>query len=465
MATTGYLREHSSILLWSMRLFDVGLSLLCSYAAFMVVFEGNLAPPSYLLYQLAIIMALLLQLVVFHVSDLYRPWRGEDQLKEFTQLILAWLVVFGILVFLAVITKTSSSFSRQWLLMWFTGGLVTLMASRLVLRGVLRKLRANGYNLRHIVVLAKGDVGDRVLENLAASPEAGLNVLGYFSPTDSEPGMFKGRTGTLDDGLEYVRSHRVDQVWLAMPLREEDEIQRLLSELRDITADIRLVPDFFGFRLINHSISNIANMAVVNVSVTPMDGVNRWVKAVEDRILSLVILTLISPLLLVIAIAVKLSSPGPVFYLQERVSWNGKRFNMIKFRSMPVNVESESGPVWASAEEQRATGVGDFLRKTSLDELPQFWNVLMGDMSIVGPRPERPVFVDKFKDEIPRYMQKHKVKAGITGWAQVNGWRGNTDLEKRIEYDLYYIENWSLAFDIKIILMTVVWGFIHKNAY
>ena len=196
-----------------------------------------------------------------------------------------------------------------------------------------------------------------------------------------------------------------------------------------------------------------------------MDGVNRWVKAIEDKFLSAIILLLISPIMVIIALAVKISSPGPVLYRQERLSWNGRQFHMYKFRSMPIDAESQTGAVWASDGEKRATRVGAFLRRTSLDELPQFWNVLKGDMSIVGPRPERPVFVKRFKDEVPSYMQKHMVKAGITGWAQVNGWRGNTDLEKRIEHDLYYIDNWSLWLDLKIILMTLFKGFVHKNAY
>jgi putative colanic acid biosynthesis UDP-glucose lipid carrier transferase len=196
-----------------------------------------------------------------------------------------------------------------------------------------------------------------------------------------------------------------------------------------------------------------------------MVGLNRLIKAFEDRLLASVILLLLSPLFLLIAMAIKVTSKGPVFYTQKRVSWNGKEFNMLKFRSMPQNAETETGPVWATAGEQRATKIGAFLRKTSLDELPQFMNVLCGDMSIVGPRPERKFFVEQFKEQIPGYMQKHLVKAGITGWAQVNGWRGNTSLEKRIQYDLYYIENWSLALDIKIIFLTFFRGFVNKNAY
>ncbi|MCG8537994.1 MAG: exopolysaccharide biosynthesis polyprenyl glycosylphosphotransferase, partial [Pseudomonadales bacterium] len=257
----------------------------------------------------------------------------------------------------------------------------------------------------------------------------------------------------------------VDQIWIAMPIAKVKQIQVLLKGLSQTTADIRLVPDIFGFQLLNHSVSAVAGLPVVNLSVTPMDGLNRYVKALEDKLFAGLILLVISPILFFLAIGVKLSSPGPIFYRQERVTWYGKSFHMYKFRSMPVTAENDTGAVWAKAGENRATPFGAFLRKTSLDELPQFWNVLKGDMSIVGPRPERPVFVDKFKDEIPGYMQKHKVKAGITGWAQVNGWRGDTDLNKRIEHDLHYIENWSLWMDIKIIFLTIFKGFIHKNAY
>jgi putative colanic acid biosynthesis UDP-glucose lipid carrier transferase len=206
-------------------------------------------------------------------------------------------------------------------------------------------------------------------------------------------------------------------------------------------------------------------LPIVSLSASPMDGTNRFVKAFEDRILAFIILLLITPVMLLIAIGVKLSSSGPVFFKQERLGWNGDVFTMFKFRSMPVDVEQDTGAIWAKAGEKRATKFGSFLRRTSLDELPQFINVLKGDMSIVGPRPERAIFVDKFKDEIPDYMQKHLVKAGVTGWAQINGWRGDTDLTKRIEYDMYYIENWSLWFDLKIIFMSVFKGFVHKNAH
>ena len=269
--------------------------------------------------------------------------------------------------------------------------------------------------------------------------------------------------GEYSELNDYVKKNKIDQVWLTMALRDEDSVHDILHDLRNTTVDIRLIPDIFGLRLLNHSIMEIAGLPILNLSVTPMVGVSRLLKEIEDKFLSLCILVLISPVMFILAIAVKLSSPGPVFYRQERMGWNGKTFEILKFRSMPVDNESE-GAQWG-AKGKQSTKLGSFIRRTSLDELPQFINVLKGDMSIVGPRPERSIFVEELKDEIPGYMKKHLVKAGITGWAQINGWRGDTDLNKRIEYDLYYIENWSLWFDIKIIIMTIFKGFINKNAY
>ncbi|KZX58390.1 hypothetical protein A3709_02710 [Halioglobus sp. HI00S01] len=464
MQHKGYLREHSDLLLWLMRTSDLLLSLFCCALAYRIVFADS-TPPSFLLYQISVILALLLQLVTFNATELYRAWRGEDQVQEFTRLLLAWTIVFGVLIFIAVITKTTASFSRAWLMMWYVVGYSTLMAQRVLLRAVLRRMRAKGLNLRHIILLAEGETGEKVLQKLRENPETGFNIVGYYSSKMPSEAIETAQTGSIEEGIKYVTTHQIDQVWLAMPLREEDLIEEIMGKLRDVTADIRLVPDLFGYRLINHSINSIAGMSVINLSVTPMDGVNRWIKELEDKVISLVTLLLISPLMLLIALAVKMSSPGPVFYKQTRLSWNGREFEMYKFRTMPVDAENQSGPVWAKAGEKRATAVGGLLRRTSLDELPQFWNVIKGDMSVVGPRPERKVFVERFKDEIPSYMQKHMVKAGITGWAQVNGWRGDTDLQKRVEHDLYYIDNWSFWLDMKIIFLTLFRGFIHKNAY
>ena len=431
--------------------------------AYVIVF-GFIPLPAH--YQVAVLFSILLLILIFNAYALYRAWRGVDYTQELTAIVLAWTTLFSVLIFLSVITKTSASFSRAWLILWFGMGGVSVVLTRYAMRRTLQRLRAKGYNLRHIVILASGSVGKHVFDSLTASPEAGFSISGYFSDDASiETRSGNTRHGELAEAVAFIRSQQIDQIWLAMPLREADKIGRIMEDLKDTSIDVRFVPDIFGFRLINHSISTIAGMAVINLSVTPMDGVNRWLKAAEDKCVALLLLLAISPLFLLIALGVKLSSPGPVFYRQTRVSWNGNEFLMYKFRTMPENAEQSTGAVWSTHGEIRATGFGSLLRRTSLDELPQFWNVLKGDMSIVGPRPERPEFVARFKDEIPSYMQKHKVKAGITGWAQVNGWRGDTGLRERIEHDLYYIDNWSIWLDIRIMFLTVFRGFVHKNAH
>jgi len=464
MHTIGFLREHALVFSWLLRAFDwlviLSSAIIAHYFAI-----GTWPPKPH--YISAIVLALALFTAIAPSFNLYRNWRGSAKTQELGTIIGAWAMVFLLLALLTFVTK--SSISRSWAIAWFSVGLAGLLSGRLVLRSFLNKMRSLGYNQRRIVILGAGQVGQQVAKTLADSVETGFRLNAFFT-NDTDLTQVKSLnshliTGKIKESFDYIANNQVDQVWIAMPISKVKQIQVILKGLSHSTADIRLVPDIFGFQLINQSVSTVAGLPVVNLSLTPMDGANRYIKAFEDKVLAALILLTISPLLAVLAIGVKFSSRGPIFYRQERVSWYGKSFYMYKFRSMPMNAESESGAVWAKAGESRATPFGSFLRKTSLDELPQFWNVLKGDMSIVGPRPERPVFVDKFKDEVPGYMQKHKVKAGITGWAQVHGWRGDTDLTKRIEHDLHYIENWSLWLDIKIIFMTVFKGFINKNAY
>jgi putative colanic acid biosynthesis UDP-glucose lipid carrier transferase len=254
-------------------------------------------------------------------------------------------------------------------------------------------------------------------------------------------------------------------VWIALPLRAERRIRDLLSSLRSSSVEVRFVPDIYSFHMLNHSVAEIVGLPVVSLTETPMSGPNRIAKAIEDRLLTTLLLIPALPLMGLIAIAIRISSPGPILYRQNRVTWYGERFEMLKFRTMPVDTEARTGPVWSRPSENRATAFGSFLRRLSLDELPQLFNVLRGDMSLVGPRPERPEFVEQFRREIPGYMQKHLVKGGITGWAQIHDLRGSTDLARRIEYDLFYIENWSVWFDLRILAVTVMHIFRSRNAY
>ncbi len=474
MLQKGLLKEHSSVLSLLLPVSDWAIVFIAGVVAFYAsgvdeffVSVGQPGIPTRYVYVL--VLALLLTAAIFPAFSVYRAWRGASILEEVKLVTMGWFAVAFALAALALMTKTGAEFSRMWAGVWLLIGWVAMVAYRMMSRLLFRWMRSKGYNQRQIVIVGTGDLATQVAHRVDSAGWTGLQVVGFFSESSSkgikrslhEPPILGG----LEDLPNFLESNAIDQVWIAMPLKEEDVVKTVLHELRHSTADIRFIPDIFGFQLLNHSISDVAGLPVINLSVTPMDGVNRLIKAVEDQVLAFIILVFTSPVMLLIVMGIKLSSIGPIFYRQERVSWNGEPFMMLKFRSMPVNSEAYTGPVWARKGEQRATWFGSFLRRSSLDELPQFINVLRGEMSIVGPRPERAVLVDQFKDEIPDYMKKHMVKAGITGWAQVNGWRGDTDLKKRVEHDIYYIEHWSVGFDLKIMLMTLIRGFVHRNAY
>ncbi|MDH5299869.1 MAG: undecaprenyl-phosphate glucose phosphotransferase [Gammaproteobacteria bacterium] len=466
MVSKRFHREHSNVISLLAHLSDMLAISLSAWLAFTIPhWPAPLAPE---IYQLSVILGLLLSLLVFPRFGIYASWRGRGWLQHVKAIVSGWCVVLAILVFLAFITKSGELYSRQWLLSWAVLGLVFLVGFRGSLGIALRLARLKGWNRKQVVVIGAGKLGQNISLRLRQAMATGLEVVAFLDDKSELHGQRIDGVivaGGVDLLPELLEQHHISEVWVALPLSADRRINDVLHMLRHSTIDIRLVPDIFNFNLINHSVTSIAGLPVVNLSESPMHGVNWMVKNIEDKILASTILLLISPLMLALAMGVKLSSPGPVFYRQERVSWNGKSFAMLKFRSMPVDAENKTGAVWAKSGDNRATAFGSFIRKTSLDELPQFINVLRGDMSIVGPRPERPVFVEQFKNEIPDYMKKHMVKAGITGWAQINGWRGNTDLNKRIEFDLQYIENWTLWFDLKIIFLTIFKGFVHKNAY
>jgi len=451
------LKEHSSLISDVQKILDLACILGAGLAAHRLLIPSANISTSY---QFTLICGLLIGGILLRKFNLYKSWRGINFITEVSSLLLAWTATIVVLSLIVYSTGGSGVHTREWLLCWWLlGGALTVIIHYCV-RIILKELRAKGYNQRTVVIFGSDELGDTAQTRLEASSETGLKVEACFTlksdrPNDSE----------LERGLSYVEAFRPDQIWIALPFTKSDQIQKILTIVPQSSCDIRIVPDMFALGMMNQSLSVVAGLPVINVSITPMDGLNRFLKAIQDRLLSCLILLLISPLLVALMVGVKISSPGPVFFRQQRLSWNGRPFMMYKLRSMPVNSEASTGPVWAKAGEQRATRFGQFLRRTSLDELPQFFNVLKGDMSIVGPRPERPEFVQKFRSEIPGYMQKHMVKAGITGWAQVNGWRGDTCLHTRISHDLDYIRRWSLWLDLKIICMTVFKGFINRNAY
>lgn len=466
MIRRGLLKEHSSALNAVLHVLDWAGIIIAAWMAHRFYLGTWSLPPAY---SVVIGVVVLLSALLFPRFNLYQAWRGASLFDEVRVMTLAWALVLFLLFAFAFTTKMGIQFSRGWAGIWSLMGWGVLVCGRVLLRMGLRWLRSHGFNQRRIVIVGSEGLAEEVAARLLSSPWIGLQVAGFFNAGAGAPQPGVPILGGLLDVADYVAKERVDQVWIALPLKDQEKVESVLHELRHSLVDVRFVPDIFGFRLLNHSVTEVAGFPVMNLSATPMVGVNRLVKALEDRLLALLILLLISPLMLLIALGVKLTSPGPVLFKQKRLGWDGQPFKVYKFRSMVVHQESGGLLTQASRGDARITPFGTFLRRTSLDELPQFYNVLKGTMSIVGPRPHAISHNEQYKDLVDDYMQRHKVKPGITGWAQINGWRGETDtlekMRKRVEYDLYYIENWSLSFDLRIILLTVFKGFVNKNAY
>jgi putative colanic acid biosynthesis UDP-glucose lipid carrier transferase len=460
------LKENSTLLDAALRVVDPLFAIAAGAVAYRVYFDTWDMKAQYVI---ALLSVALLAFAVLPSFKLYQSQRGISFAEEVRALFLAWLAIAvtgGVFLFL---TKTGPEISRGWAIIWMAGGFLAHTLSRAAVRVALRAIRRRGRNLRHVVIVGAGPHGREIARRLKAAPWSGLNVRGFYDDDARLAGgnvdgiPILGNIDRIADDLEH--EDPADQVWIALPLRAEARIREVLIAMRQTTSVVRFVPDIHSFHLLHHSVSEVAGLPLLTLTDSPHTGIDSTLKALEDFVLASLLLLAGIPFWIAIAIGVKVSSPGPVLYRQERVTWNGQKFAMFKFRSMPEDVESGSGPVWSRQGEGRATRFGSFLRRYSLDELPQLFNVLKGDMSLVGPRPERPEFVREFRQRIPGYMQKHLVKAGITGWAQVNDLRGDSDLEQRIQYDLYYIDNWSLWFDLRILALTLWHILTSRNAH
>ena len=405
------------------------------------------------------LVALAASLVMLTFSkSIYRSWRVNEFWRMLRSVTMAWLASVLVIIAALFFLKSSSEISRGWFSNWTLGTLAALCLLRLATYSGLHFLRRRGYNFKTVVLVGEGPTSEHVLQALAQSAWSGLRVLATLQPE------------ALAHFLAQRKGERqIDEVWLCLPLGDKAGIYATLSALNHSTANIRIVPDIFAIKLMNHGISEVMGIPMLDLSASPITGNLRLLKAVQDYVLGTLILLLISPVMLGIALAIKFTSKGPVLYQQLRHGWNGEEIWIYKFRSMVVHAEQHGQVTQAQKSDARITPLGAFLRRTSLDELPQFINVLQGRMSIVGPRPHALAHNDYYKLLVPGYMLRHKVKPGITGWAQVNGFRGETDtldkMEKRVEYDLHYIENLSLELDLKIIFATVFRGFVHRNAY
>ena len=329
-----------------------------------------------------------------------------------------------------------------------------------------RRFRA-GIGLRRVLIAGTGDLACHVADRFLAHGELGYRVVGFVDDTGDDRIGYRGLPllGPLAGAAEILQREQIDQLYLALPTEQHLQMLELVEVANRECVDVNIIPDFLQFVTLRARLEDLDGIPVINVNDVPLRGFNSAVKRLMDLALSTASLLVLALPFAVIAAAIRFTSPGPVFYRQERMGLDGRPFTVLKFRSMFDDAERDTGPVWTRANDPRRTPLGRVLRRFSLDELPQLWNILKGEMSIVGPRPERPFFVEQFKARVPQYMLRHKVKAGLTGWAQVNGWRGNTSIEKRIEYDLYYIENWSIALDVKIIWLTLLRLSFHRHAY
>jgi len=459
------LRRYSEVL----RLVLIGADLSITAAAWLATYQLRFLsgvipavrglPPEELYYWSAFAVVALWHLV-FRGLGLYEPWR----LKRFGH--EAWTVIKGVSLAVGLLIIASyayryqeTPYSRLFLMVFVPLNLGALLGFRALLRVSLHELRNRGHNLRHVLVIGSGDLARQVVERAHTNPWAGLRIMGMLADEDEsrDPHRDVEVLGSIEELPEAMERLAPQQVFIALPFERFARIKEVIAALADSFATVRIVADLYDFGLVmNGSLDDFDGLPILNLVDKPFVGIRAMSKRAFDIAFSSLVLVTGAPLLLLIALGVKISVRGPMLYRQERMGLDGRSFHILKFRTMPQGAEQGSGPVWASKGDSRPTRLGKLLRKTSLDELPQFWNVLKGEMSVVGPRPERPVFIERFRKEIPRYHQRHMVRAGITGWAQVNGWRGDTDLAPRIAHDLYYIENWSMLFDLKIIALTVL---------
>ena len=416
-------------------------------------------------YVIAWILILMVYGIVFQLLHIYRPRRISTHWRETVELFkgagLAMLIFLGVIFLLREIVLSRIAVVCFWV---FSTALLNL--SHLLVREGLRFLRRRGKNLRHVVVVGAAVQARRLVHKLDWYRHLGLSVVGVHllghDDSESEP-LGVPLIGNQEELVGMVRSGEIDQVFVTFPLQEAARLAEVQDWLGDEPVTLFYVPDLGEFAKLRGRIEEFEDLQIVTLQASPLDGWNTILKRAVDLLFGFLTLILFSPLMALIALAIKLTSPGPVLYRQERMGLDGNRFQMLKFRTMVDDAEKSTGPVWATRNDSRVTWLGYWLRRTSLDELPQLINVLRGEMSLVGPRPERPPLIDQFRKSIPKYMLRHKVKAGMTGWAQINGWRGNTSLERRIEHDIDYIEHWSLRRDLKILALTLMRGFLHRN--
>ncbi len=423
------------------------------------------APPPFTSFLPAMGLCLVLTLLMFSRFDLYKIKRTRSSLNEAINIAKASLLAWGLTY---VITNYMQRTPISRLMM---GGvlvcwLAAALSMRVTARAILRHLRRKGLNLRHAAIVGTGRLAQRLYHTLERNTWTGIETAFFISDGGRRTQLF-GRevVGPVSDTVELLRKRPVDIVFVALSGQRRDKLESVLSDLVTLPVDVRVLPDLLSFHFLGSDVSQLEDLPIIGLTSSPQEGWNRSLKRALDIVLSLVGIVLCALPMTVIAAAIKLTSRGPVLYRQQRASLGDQPFMMLKFRTMCQDAEADTGAVWAHPDDERVTRVGRWLRRTSLDELPQLFNILKGDMSLVGPRPERPELIERFRRQVPGYMLRSHVKAGLTGWAQVHGLRGRTSLRKRVQYDLHYIANWSFGLDLRILVMTLFRGFIDPNAY
>ncbi len=410
-------------------------------------------------------------LVLYSFFNLYAPKRILGRRNEFGKIWkanTAGLLTMTLVLYLTRKNPYSYNFSQRILVYFYVVNIVLITAERNALRIALRSMRSKGYNQKHVLLVGFSSAAEGYVDRVRQNPEWGYQIRGILDDSRERGSEYGGIKiiGNTED-LEYIlEQNSLDEIAITLSLGEYDKLRHIVALCEKSGVHTKFIPDYGNIIPTVPFMEDLQGLPIIHIRHVPLNNpLNAIVKRLVDIFGSIVGIILFSPVMLLVAILIKITSPGPVIFCQERVGLHNRPFKMYKFRSMTVQDPGKEKSRWTTQGDSRVTAVGKIIRKTSIDETPQFFNILLGDMSLVGPRPERPFFLEKIKEEIPRYMIKHQVRPGLTGWAQVNGYRGDTSIMKRIEYDLYYIENWSLGMDFKIMFLTVFKGFINKNAY
>ncbi len=419
----------------------------------------------------ALIIIVPVYLVLYACFHLFTPKRVQGRRQEFANICKAnfiGLLLFGLVLYFGGKNPYLLNFSRKLVAAYFFAGIILVTIERNIIRIALRSMRSKGYNQKHVLLVGYSGAAESYIDRVLVNPEWGYQVRGILDDNREWGTEYRGIRviGRIENLKEILELNVLDEIAVTLSLKEYGNLQQIVADCEKSGVHTKFIPDYNTFIPTRPYTEDLQGLPVVNIRHVPLnDMMNATLKRGVDIFGAVFALILFSPVMLVTAILVRLTSPGPVIFNQERVGLHNRPFNMYKFRSMATQLPGEEKGKWTTPSDPRITPVGQFIRKTSIDELPQLFNVLVGNMSLVGPRPERPFFVERFREEIPRYMIKHQVRPGMTGWAQINGYRGDTSIVKRIEHDLYYIENWTLGLDFKILFLTIFKGFINKNAY